>query len=167
MTSRIQSDAVIVQRRSEAPRSFLNRQRRLLGSPVVPVSQKDTKSKSQLKQEADCSRIDDSTICKGKRGHQRGAGRSQLVERGPRLVNARPVGSTIDLVLICVVRYPKHWNGVCWISRSPEADPLRSMYVHSWVVLEHRSCLIPNHSTTYSMTVHHKRGTHGHLCLSI
>lgn len=44
MTSRIQSDAVIVQRRSEAPRSFLNRQRRLLGSPVVPVSQKDTMS---------------------------------------------------------------------------------------------------------------------------
>ncbi|KAI9669901.1 MAG: hypothetical protein M1831_006936 [Alyxoria varia] len=36
ITSRMQSDAVIVQRRSDAPRSFLNRQRKLLSNPVLP-----------------------------------------------------------------------------------------------------------------------------------
>lgn len=37
ITSRMQSDAVVVQRRGEAPRSFLNKQRRLLSNPIVPV----------------------------------------------------------------------------------------------------------------------------------
>ncbi len=37
ITSRMQSDAVIVQRRGDAPKSFLNRQRRLLNNPVMPV----------------------------------------------------------------------------------------------------------------------------------
>lgn len=34
MTSRMQSDAIVVQRRSEAPKSFLNKQRRLVNNPV-------------------------------------------------------------------------------------------------------------------------------------
>lgn len=37
VTSRMQSDAVVVQRRGDTPRSFLNKQRKLLSNPSMTV----------------------------------------------------------------------------------------------------------------------------------